>query len=70
MVSGNMIDLAAPRLAPRVRLGWAEEARARVSALEQILTESPTAFDELLARFSHADRERLLEMLRAAGWRG
>ena len=53
-----------------VRLGRMGEARAGVLALEQILKESPTAFDELLARFSQADRERLLETLREAGWDG
>jgi adenylate cyclase len=53
-----------------VRLGRMEEARAGVAALEQILKESPSALDELLARFSQADREGLREILRAAGWRG
>jgi adenylate cyclase len=53
-----------------VRLGRMDEARAAVSTLDQILSESPSALDELLARFSQADRERLLETLREAGWRG
>ena len=38
--------------------------------LEQIRKESPTALDELLARFSQADRDQLLEILREAGWGG
>jgi adenylate cyclase len=51
-----------------VRLGRMDEARAAASALEQILKESPTALDEFLARFSQGDRERLVELLREAGW--
>jgi adenylate cyclase len=52
------------------RLGRGEEARAAVSALEQALNETANSFDELLARFSQPDRERILRELRAAGWRG
>ena len=51
-----------------VRLGRMDEARAVASALEQILKESPTALDEFFARFSQGDRERLVELLREAGW--
>ena len=49
-----------------VRLGQREEAQAAVSAVERIVESAPAALDELLARFSQADRERILEDLRAA----
>jgi adenylate cyclase len=53
-----------------IRLGRGEEARAAVSALEQALNETGNSFEELFARFGQPDRERILNELRAAGWRG
>ena len=53
------------------QLGHAEEAKRAVDGMEQALNENPNGLKELFVRFVNpADRQRIMDGLRKAGWQG